>query len=244
MNGRIAILAALPQELKPLVTHKTARRWRKTASDGALEMWEYPHRHGCWIAACAGMGEMAVARAFSAAERSGALDCVATVGFAGAIDPGLRAGGVFTASQVVDTQTGERYRPGRWTDDLPVLASLSRIADADEKRRLREAYNAGLVDMEAAAVARLSESRHIPFYCLKAVSDEAGEALLPELGKFMGDDGQLRMGRFIAHSALRPQLWPGLIELGRNSKKAAENLAESIYEWVDERAYIRREESD
>ena len=33
------------------------------------------------------------------------------------------------------------------------------------------AYNAALVDMEAAAVARLAAMRGIPFYCIKGVSD-------------------------------------------------------------------------
>ena len=239
MNGRIGLIAAVPQELKQLLTHKTASRWRRSLSEGGLEVWEYPHREGCWVAAWAGMGQAAVSRAFSAAERTGALNCVATVGFAGATDTAIHRG-VYGASQVVDVKTGERYRPGHWDDRWPVLASVPAVADAIEKRRLREAYSAGLVDMEAATIARLAESRGIPFYCFKAVSDTADETL-PDLSGFIGSDGQLRMGRFIALSMLRPSTWPGLISLAQSSKAAAANLAESIYDWIDDRAYVRKE---
>ncbi len=239
MNGRIGLIAAVPQELKPLLTHKSASRWRKTLSGGGLEVWEYPHPGGCWIAAWAGMGEAAVSRAFAAAEKNGVLDCVATVGFAGATDATL-CRGVYGASQIVNAKTGERYRPAYWDDKWPVLVSVPSVADAAEKRRLHEAYAAGLVDMEAATIARLAESRGIPFYCFKAVSDEAGETL-PDVSRFIGSDGQLRTIQFIARSMLRPSTWPVLISLAKSSKAAAASLAETIYDWIDERAHIRKE---
>jgi len=43
----------------------------------------------------------------------------------------------------------------------------SRVAGAGEKKRLAATYEAALVDMEAAGVARLAKMRGIPFYCVK-----------------------------------------------------------------------------
>ena len=241
MNGRIAFIAALPRELEPLVTHKTAKRWHKTVSDGPLHVWEYAHDKGCWVAACAGMGQAAACRAFAAAEAGGTLDCVVTVGIAGAIDKRACAGYVYSASLVIDTNTGERYKPAHWLKHWLVLVSTPHVADALEKRRLHEAYGAGLADMEGATVARLAESRKIPFYCFKAISDDA-DAKLPNLNLFIGINGQLQTRKFIFYAMLRPWLWPSLFALGKNSKRGAVNLAEAICDWIDERAYIRKQE--
>ena len=48
------------------------------------------------------------------------------------------------------------------------LATSPKVADEAEKRRLASTYKADLVDMEAAAVARLAAMRGIPFYASKA----------------------------------------------------------------------------
>jgi adenosylhomocysteine nucleosidase len=121
-----------------------------------------------------------------------------------------------------------------------VLASSGSIASPHEKQRLADTYGAGLVDMEAATVARLAEANGIPFYCLKAVSD-AIDAILPDIGPYLGANGQLRMMPFLAHIALRPGSWPALARLGLHSTAAAKNLAESLYDWLDARGRIRRE---
>jgi adenosylhomocysteine nucleosidase len=78
---------------------------------------------------------------------------------------------------------------------------------------------------------------------MKAVSDDAG-AQLPDLNPFIGTNGQLKMLPFLFHLAIRPALWPALASLGRHSAAAAKNLAEALYDWLDERAYSRRANGD
>jgi nucleoside phosphorylase len=43
------------------------------------------------------------------------------------------------------------------------IVTTSRVADASEKQRLASAYSASMVEMEAAAIARLAQMREIPF---------------------------------------------------------------------------------
>jgi adenosylhomocysteine nucleosidase len=105
------------------------------------------------------------------------------------------------------------------------------VADTREKQRLRESYGAAMVDMEAAAVARLSQMRGIPVICFKAVSD-AQDARLPDLNPFIDAQGRMQMLPFLAHVALRPQLWGSLLQLGRNSSAGAQAIAECVNRFI------------
>lgn len=232
MNGNILIVAALSGELKPLVRHATAKRWTRLPSAKGTEVWEHKHAGGRWLAVCAGMGSERVAAAFAEGEKNMRADAVLSVGWAGALDSTIASGAVCFASLVVDTQTGERSRPANRLNNGPVLATSARVADAREKERLAASYGAGLVDMEAATVARIALGNGMPFYCLKAVSDDV-TASLPNINPFIGSDGQLKMFSFLLHIAVRPRSWPGLIKLGKHSRVAAKNLAEAIYGWLD-----------
>ena len=75
------------------------------------------------------------------------------------------------------------------------------MADEAEKRRLASTYNADLVDMEAAAIARLAGMRSIPFYCFKGVSD-GFNAKLPDFNRFIASDGQFQTGKVCSFCSL------------------------------------------
>jgi adenosylhomocysteine nucleosidase len=241
MKGNIAIVAALEGELKPFVDG--ARKWKQRQSHSGCSVWEHRHIDGCWIAACAGMGAARATLAFAETEKVAAIDAVCSVGWVGALDGAIRAESVSGASLVVDTQTGERFRPEDSQPDWPVLATTKKVADEREKQRLAASYGAGLVDMEAAAIARIALGKGIPFYCIKAVSDDA-DARLPNLNPFIAESGRLKMLPFLAHVAVRPGSWSGLMKLGRHSSAAAKNLAEALYAWLDESGSIRRSNGD
>lgn len=109
----------------------------------------------------------------------------------------------------------------------PWVVTNPRVATAEEKRRLATAYPAGLVDMEAAAVARLAAMRRIPFSCIKAVSD--GHAVhLPDFNPFLTPDGQFRLARFLFFALFRPWYWPALMRMSENSSKASQALRDTL----------------
>jgi adenosylhomocysteine nucleosidase len=243
MKGNIAIVAALEGELKPFVQHPSARRWRRLPSVEGCSVWEYRHADGCWVAACAGMGGTRAAVAFAEAEKVAAIEAVCSVGWVGALDVSVRAESVSGVSLVIDTKTGERFWPADLHTEWPILVTTTQVADEQEKKRLALSYKAGLVDMEAATIARIARGKEIPFYCLKAVSDDVA-ARLPNLNPFVGEKGRLRMLPFLAHVAIRPNSWPGLMKLGRHSAAAAKNLAEALYEWLDASGFVRESNGD
>lgn len=222
---RIGIFAALPGELKPLVSG-----WKKQASGvNGVAIWETTRNGKDLVAVSGGMGAQAATRSVAIAESFGPLDMLLSIGWAGALDGSVKTGQCYRPSLVIDVGTGERF-PIENGDPI-TLTTTAHVADAIEKNRLHQSYNAALVDMEAATVARLAEMRKLPFICFKAVSD-ASDAVLPDLNAFIDQHGQMRMPLFLSHIATRPKFWGPLLELGRNSTTAAKAMAEKINQFL------------
>ena len=226
---RIAILAALPDELKPLV-----RGWDRVPSPTrGISIWLKAAGDDEYIAVCGGMGTSAALRSFAAAEHIGTLDMVLSVGWAGALDDEMKPGLCYIASEVIDSLTGEHFL---LTDSnrSQRLVTTPHVANEAEKTRLRNTYGAVLVDMEASAIARLAQIRDIPVCCFKAISDGPG-AKLPDLNPFIDEHDQLEMLPFLGHIAFRPRYWGSLIQLGKTSSVAAKALAATINKFLEEK---------
>jgi len=217
--SRIAIIAALPGELKPLVGRNGD--WRRSEPNlwtGALSGHEA-------IAIAGGIGAVAAERAVSTALSHGRPDALISYGWAGALTCALKPPAAYAISEVIDHLSGERF--ATCSPQGTRLVTLDHVARPAEKRALAQAHQAVLVDMEAAAVARIAAENDIPFYCFKGISDAYTDNL-PDFGLFISQTGELRTAAFLAHAALRPAYWPALIRLGRNSSVAASNLARSL----------------
>ncbi len=218
---RIGIIAALASELKPLV-----RDWPRTdqvfcGQIGAAECY----------AACEGMGAAAATRSFAALHTAaGELDILISYGWAGALTCAVKPAQVYAVAQVIDAGTGERFAA-----DVPAtvpavsyrLVSLDHVALKPEKRPLAERYGAVMVDMEAATVGRLARAHGAGFLCLRGVSDGSTDDL-PDFNRFITPAGQLRTAAFALHAFMRPRSLGSLLELGRNSRAAAEALAHQL----------------
>jgi adenosylhomocysteine nucleosidase len=227
---RIAIIAALPGELKPLV-----KGWQRVAAAPAgTKKWILSRDADTWIAVCAGMGAEAALRAYATAVSDGPVDMLLSVGWAGSLHAEVLPGTVQVPTVVIDAQTGERFNltegKRQWR-----LVTTARVADGAEKTRLAATYReAVLVDMEAATVARLADMHGIPLLCIKGVSDAAG-ATLPDFSSFIDQKGQMRMARFLTYIAVRPGYWPSLLHLGKNSARAANAMRDLILKFMKEK---------
>lgn len=221
MTRRIGIVAALPGEIKPLVAGWSCiapHLHRYSADD--LEL----------LATTAGMGTNRAIRAVQALTSHASLDALISIGWAGGLSCGVHPGIAYAVTEVVDSRTGERFAAAGSDKRAPLrLITHHRIALAEEKRALAERYSAALVDMEAAAVARLAAARKIPFFCWKAVTDRATD-VLPDLNRFLGPDEQLRLTRLLLHAAPRPRYWPVLVRLGRDGASGALALRDAVVE--------------
>ena len=221
---RIAIIAAMPGELKPLV-----RGWQHSRRNG-VDLWAQRDEDE-WVAACAGAGSSRRDPRLCR-NRRGRPRSISSFPSAGP-EPSaeLAAGTAYNVAGVIDVRTGERFRL-RCGRRRTLACHQPQVADQAEKRRLASTYGAALVDMEAAAVARLAQMRGIPFYAIKGVSDALNDQL-PDFNRFIDAPGQVSAAAsFVLFSLLRPWYWPALIRMGENSKKASQSIAESLLDFL------------
>jgi adenosylhomocysteine nucleosidase len=223
---RVGIIAAMPGELKPLV-----QGWKPLRARHGEAAWQGAIDGSVCIAVCAGMGKEAAERACDLAGQDAPLNALVSMGWAGALSCGMQPGGAYVLNEVVDAATKERFAtsspPRLGNAGALRLVTIDHVALAAEKRQLGEKYQAVLVDMEAATVARLARRQGIAFYCLKAVSDVATETL-PDFSRYTDSQGQLQLAALLAHVALRPRYWPGLARVGRNGRTGAVAMAVAL----------------
>jgi adenosylhomocysteine nucleosidase len=221
--NRIALIAALPSELRPLVHH-----WRR---HGKISIGRIGNLDA--VALAAGMGETAVTRACEAVLADGNFDTLVSLGYAGSLSCGLRAPDAVVVREVIDARTGEIFAaappPHASANGLKPqrLVTLDHVANPEEKRRLAETHQATLVDMEAATIARFAQSHNLGFLCFKAVTDGPNDEL-PDFNRFIAPDGRLRTAAFAAWAFFHPRYWRVLGELEKNSHAAAHELAKSV----------------
>ncbi len=187
---------------------------------------------------CAGTGRE---RAHSAAEALNEIfspRVMVSIGFAGACTPELVPGAVVVPARLVEAvesraESGIEAFTGRETScafGRGTLLSLSKVVGVAGKQEARTRFGALAVEMEAAGVAAVAAEHGKMFLAIKAISDGVEEDL-EFLSGFVKPE-RFATGRFVAHIALRPGLWPKVAALNRNSKLAAAALQNAVEECI------------
>jgi nucleoside phosphorylase len=215
---RIAIIAAMEREVRPLV-----RSWKVRMIEHGGRSYRL-FENGETAVICGGIGAQAARRATEAIIAEVQPECVVSAGFAGALDDTLKVGRVLGPRTVINAADGAQT-------EIPtgegVLVTSSAMAGKDQKIRLAKAYGAHAVDMEAAAVAQGAQARGVGFAAVKVISD-AADFDLPAMDRFVASDGSFQSGRFAFYLALRPWLWAATMALARNSSKASDALCDAL----------------
>ena len=227
----LLFIAADPRECTGWVSH-----WEAVRPVSLPVNWA---RAGRWK----GRDVMAIAsgagaeRAFAAVIVASRPTAIFNIGFCGALDEALRVGDVVVALGVRD-ETGIRARtyetlvPG--VDNVEAvlsgaIVSIHHIAQtAAEKRNLRTT-GASIVEMEAAGAARAAEDLGLPFYCVRAVSDLAGEDFENDFDAALGPDGRFSTVRLLRGALASPRKRLGeLIRLQQRTALASKKLGDFL----------------
>jgi adenosylhomocysteine nucleosidase len=169
-------------------------------------------------------------RAFAAVLVAPKSSAVCSIGFCGALDETLRIGDVFAATEVSNgARAWPALLPGATDAPSGVVASIDHIArTAAEKSNLR-ATGASIVEMEAAGVAQACEDLSLPFYCIRAVSDLAGEDFSNDFNAALGPDGRFSFVRLMSGALSSPQARFGeLLRLQQRTALAAKQLGDFL----------------
>lgn len=215
---RLAIVAALEREVRPLV-----KSWRVTEREHNGRRFRF-FENGDVVLVCGGIGAGAARRAAEAIIAVFDPAVVCSAGFAGALDASLKVGDVLRPRTVINARDASRAIVDGGEG---ALVSFEAVASPAQKAKLHESFAAQAVDMEAASVALSAQARGKQFTVVKAISDEM-DFKLPPVDLFLNAEGKFSESRFAFYSAVRPWLWPGVIRLARNGKRAAHALCMSL----------------
>ncbi len=196
----LLISAALEEELKTGM--ELCHDLRKIRRKG-IHIWQAVRGGRSILFLKTGVGPRRAARSLAEALMVTRPLQILVIGYAGALDPGLKLGDLVAVEKAFAV-TLDKDRP-RWEyaridgtfelADGEMLAQVARSVGLDvcvadtltsphvlgspaHKQLLWEKFSASIVDMETAALARISASNSIPISCVRAVSDEAQDTFL------------------------------------------------------------------
>jgi adenosylhomocysteine nucleosidase len=178
-----------------------------------------------------GAGPGRAAAAVDSALASFHPDAIVSMGFCGALDPALRIADIVVGTTI--------FADGRaFAAESPVTApphhlgpicSLAHVANTAREKSALRTTGAIAVEMEAAGVAQRAQNLGVPFFCIKSVTDLAGETMANDFNAVLRSDGRFDTMKILASSLRRP--WVRIPELFRFRSRcvlAARSLGEFI----------------
>jgi adenosylhomocysteine nucleosidase len=225
---KILMVAADRREFPGILAHATgvsparlAVAWSRSARLGNHQL----------VLAANGAGTQRAASAVDAALQGFPAEAIVSTGFCGALAPELGIADIVVGSAI---SAGSRIFPVLYPacarlHQIGVVCSIDHVArTAVEKRELRST-GGSVVEMEAAGVADRAAAHGVPFYCIRVVTDLAGEDMANDFNRALRPDGHFAtMG--ILRDTLRSPLvrLPELLRLRNRCVRAAGVLGDFI----------------
>src|SRR5262249_15025835 len=92
-------------------------------------------------------------------------------------------------------------------------------------------YGACALDMESAVVAEYCAARGVPWYAVRAVSDDADTGLSPRLAELLAGD-RVSWWRFALAVVRSPRLIGECLRLSKATRLAAERLGVALHQLI------------
>jgi adenosylhomocysteine nucleosidase len=239
---RTLIMAALIQEVRPFLRRVQAKPRR----DLGLPAWDWKSEAA--VVALSGMGPAAAHRAAETLISRCRPRLLVSMGFGGALAPGLAAGDVVLGetfwhynpdTQELNAGAGppapqpllQLLQALETTGLTSVSASLvttTRIIHKKDQGEPLTALPHPVLDLETGVLAELAAAHNLPFLSLRAITDTAGQEI-PEFLRAAGDPdatvGVRAALKWLAQDFSRIQ---DLVRLWRTSRRAAQALSKAL----------------
>lgn len=225
-DGRpTAFICAMPMELKPLA--KRLKLERRKVDGVELHAGTLDGRDV--VATVTGMGTALATRETERLLGAITPERVVVFGITGAVENETPIGALMLPEVVVNSETGEEFRPEPLGDGTPsgVMWTTNVITPAHELATLRERGVVAL-DMETAAIAKCCEARGIPWSVFRVISDRASDgSVIEDVFKLSNQDGTPNIGRVIRYVLRHPHHIPRLATLAKGANLATQRAADA-----------------
>jgi nucleoside phosphorylase len=219
---RVAMLAAMPMELKPIVR---ILNLTQSGDDYVGKLGDIDI-----VATKMGVGMTGATKTTERLLDQGDIDRVLVVGICGGLDETVPIGTVLHPEVLVDGANGTEYKSPAWAP-ITLSGRLATFDDIElELKMVPELLESGCtaVDMETAAVAAVCEKRGTPYAVFRAISDYATDGSVDAaVGKMVKADGSPDMGAALRYMITHPRRIPTLLRLGRGSAAAVKAAADA-----------------
>jgi adenosylhomocysteine nucleosidase len=220
---KLLFVAADCMEFGGLLAHVTAVTpanlgldWSRTASLNGNEAMLIAN----------GVGTQRAAVATRTAIEAFEPGAVISTGFCGALSPLLEVAGLVSADRVL-TASGTYPACVMKGAAAGGIRSIPHIARTAIEKRQLASEGAIAVEMEAGGVAMEAARRSLPFYCVRAVTDLAGETLANDFNMALRPDGHFDTMFILRVALLHPATrLPELIRLRKRCIRAARALGD------------------
>jgi len=238
---KILIMAALPQEVRPFLRRIKARR----RPGLGLAAWEW--EAGAALVAVSGMGAAAARRAGTTLLSRCRPKLLISLGFAGALAPGLAAGDVVVGGgfwhydpDTRELRPGSSPAPGSWTHLQHALghaglntASASLVTTSRIICKAKHGAALGglpqpVVDLETGVLAELAAAQDVPFLSLRAITDAAADEIPEFLRHAAGRHVSVNIRTALAWLAQDVTRVQDLVRLWQHSRRAARSLSDAL----------------
>jgi adenosylhomocysteine nucleosidase len=226
-TSRIAVLGAMPSELRPLAKPLGLRK----AQLGAIEVRTGRLGGNDVVALKTGIGPVEAQRSTEQLLAGGPFDRVVMIGIAGGIGADQSIGDLVIPERVIDGRTGTSYRPA----PLPGFEQKGALHTADylilDPEQLAEMRADGVLalDMETAAIGQACDSAGVEWSSIRSISDRPSDKLVDDnLLDLTRPDGGPNIPAVVKRLARHPGDIKKLAQLGRDATTAAKAAAEAF----------------
>jgi adenosylhomocysteine nucleosidase len=223
---RVAILAPMPEELRPL---RRAAKLRREEREGlGLYTGEWLGTH--IVATLTGIGTRAAARAAERVFAAALVDHLIVIGVAGGIGASVAIGDLVVPERVVDLATGAEHRPAPLGDVAARGTLVTRDGLLEDRAEFARLAARGVVaiDMETSAIAAVCEQHRCPWSVFRGISDRADDGSIDSaVFSLAGPDGAPDPWAVARFLVTRPGRIPQLLRLARSLRHATRTAADA-----------------
>ena len=236
----IGIIIAMPEEIKPLLKGAPQVVREKI---GMFPVYRFTQNNRQFVIIESGIGADRALAAAQALTEALNPELLISMGFAGGISDGLKAGDIVIGTSflahkgermieetgvriapLLEALVGKTYNAGFSIAEGTIISTASVQSKTVIAGQIPSYVKRAVVDMETCAIVRFATITRTPLIAIRSISDGLDEELSFSMDEFMDRSMQVNVLKVCLTVVRKPWIIPQLYRLSRNTRKAGKNL--------------------